>query len=119
MDCPAFGSHHTHLEKHVHFLFPCIVRFIFNVILKIWLSDTYTSILADLSLICNSVRVIDPEWWQIKSHTLNTSNSLIFQAFTYIFVIGQDWGKKPHNHNVEKYFDEHAINQRYLLYIQP
>ena len=22
-----------------------------------------------------------------------------------IFVIGEDWGKKPHNHDVEKYFD--------------
>jgi len=22
-----------------------------------------------------------------------------------IFVIGEDWGRKPHNHDVEKYFD--------------
>ena len=25
-----------------------------------------------------------------------------------IFVIGEDWGRKPHNHDVEKYFDAHG-----------
>ncbi|SHN90897.1 adenylyltransferase/cytidyltransferase family protein [bacterium endosymbiont of Bathymodiolus sp. 5 South] len=32
--------------------------------------------------------------------------SVCEQVRADIFVIGQDWGKKPHNHNVEKYFDE-------------
>jgi hypothetical protein len=32
--------------------------------------------------------------------------SVNIQCGRVIFVIGQDWGKKPHNHNVEKYFDE-------------
>jgi glycerol-3-phosphate cytidylyltransferase len=32
--------------------------------------------------------------------------SVCKQVRADIFVIGQDWGKKPHNHNVEKYFDE-------------
>ncbi len=25
-----------------------------------------------------------------------------------IFVIGEDWGRKPHNHDVEKYFNAHG-----------
>ncbi|PHS73187.1 MAG: cytidylyltransferase [Cycloclasticus sp.] len=25
-----------------------------------------------------------------------------------IFVIGEDWGRKPHNHDVEKYFQAHG-----------
>jgi glycerol-3-phosphate cytidylyltransferase len=31
--------------------------------------------------------------------------SVCKQVKADIFVIGEDWGRKPHNHNVEKYFD--------------
>jgi glycerol-3-phosphate cytidylyltransferase len=31
--------------------------------------------------------------------------SVCKQVKADIFVIGEDWGRKPHNHDVEKYFD--------------
>jgi glycerol-3-phosphate cytidylyltransferase len=36
--------------------------------------------------------------------------SVCEQVRADIFVIGQDWGKKPHNHNVEKYFENMMID---------